>query len=195
MKNLILASKSIRRQKILSILGIDFECIEPEEVELYEISDPYEMVREYAKLKAFSIKDKVDDVVILSADTLVVCDPIKMGKPKDEEEAYWMLLNLSGKMHRVMTGVYVEDLAEGKSVSDVEVTNVYFRDISPQEIESYIEKENVFDKAGAYAIQGIGAIFIKRIEGCYFNVVGLPIFKVAIILEKFGFSPLINYNK
>jgi len=192
MKNLILASKSVRRQKILSILGINFITIEPEDVESIEICDPYEMVKEYARLKAVSIKGKVSDAIILSADTLIVCDKLKLGKPKDMDEAYWMIENLSGRVHKVVTGVYIEDFIEDKSVSDFEVTKVYFRDISPQEIDSFLKKEDVLDKAGAYAIQGLAATFVRRIEGCYFNVVGLPLFKVASILKKFGFSPF-NY--
>ena len=125
--------------------------------------------------------------IVIGADTIVVNENYILGKPKDEAEAQLMLKSLSGKKHQVLTGFAIVDGTNTDNYfTQVEITNVKFRSLRDKEIKAYVRSKEPLDKAGAYGIQGLGALLIEEIEGCYFNVVGLPLSKIALGLEKFG---------
>ena len=184
-KQFILASASLRRIEMLTRYGYDFEVIpaEIEEVINNELEIEF-AIEELAYLKANSVFLTHDDSVVLAADTVVVCDNQILGKPLDAKDAKDMLMMLSGKKHRVITGVCV--LSNEKTIVDHEVTYVTFHDLSDIEIEEYLQHDEAFDKAGSYAIQGIASKFVSKVEGDYDNVVGLPLSKVTQLLEKQG---------
>jgi septum formation protein len=125
---------------------------------------------------------------VLAADTIVVKDGSILGKPLNPEQAVEMLRFLSGSKHTVITGICVFDILTGKKLIDSESTVVYFRDLSEAEIERYVFSGEPFDKAGGYGIQGLGALFVARIEGCFYNVVGLPLAKLCTMLNFVGIS-------
>ena len=124
--------------------------------------------------------------IVISADTIVAIDSEVLGKPRDETQAKQMLRKLSGKSHSVFTGFTIVDVESKRTVTKSVETRVYFRKLSEREIREYVKIEKLSDKAGAYAIQGTGAIFVERIEGDYFNIVGLPLQALAFELRKFG---------
>lgn len=178
---LILASGSPRRKELLSLFRIPFTVV-PADVD--ETMDPAkapcdEVARLSAK-KARAVKREPGDVVI-AADTIVVCEGKVLGKPKSEENAYQMLSLLSGRDHQVMTGCTV--LRGEKSVTFTEVTDLHFRTLSEREIRAYIASGEPMDKAGAYGIQGGAALFCRRMEGDYYNVMGLPVCRLWHTLQ------------
>ena len=177
---LILASKSPRRREILSNLNIEFDIITADTNEDSDIKEPEKLVEELAFRKADAVRNMLyangkltDDCVIIGCDTVVSKDGAILGKPKDRKDAFLMLKTLSGNEHQVLSGVAL--LKGDKSVVSHEITKVYFDDLSEKEIEDYISSGECDDKAGAYGIQGLASKFVKRIDGCYFNVVGLPV--------------------
>ena len=141
----------------------------------------------FAQEETEAAAEEVDGEVILSADTVVVLDEAVMGKPASDEEAEEMLRQLSGNWHRVFSGLTLMVPVEGRSISGEEVTRVKFRDLEPEEIRDYIATGEPFDKAGGYGIQGRGSALVERIDGCYFNVVGLPVVKLLSMLKEVGF--------
>ena len=170
---IILASQSPRRKEILQANGIDFKIIVSDADETCCEKDPAKLVEILAERKAAAVSDKVStNDIILSADTIVVCGDIILGKPKDRFDAENMLNLLSGNKHKVITGVCVQ-LGDNKFVSH-DVTCVYFKKLTSDEISKYLDSGEFTDKAGSYAIQGIGGSFVEKIEGSYTNVVGLP---------------------
>lgn len=182
---LILASNSPRRREILTQIGINYEIVPSTFEEQIKPMEPHKLVMHFAYMKALDVSKRVEDSITIGADTIVYLDEI-MGKPKSEDDAYKMLKKLSGRDHFVMTGICVIDSKSGKYICDFEKTKVSFRELSDKEIVNYINTKEPLDKAGAYAIQGIGSLFVKGIEGCYFNVVGLPIYKLSLILKQFN---------
>jgi septum formation protein len=124
--------------------------------------------------------------IIIGADTIVVLDDAILGKPADAEDAGRMLSLLSGRMHRVLTGLAVVDAASGREMTRLSETKVWFRDLLPEELAAYVASGEPLDKAGAYGIQEKGALLVSRIEGCYFNVVGLPLSLLGEMLREFG---------
>lgn len=194
MKTLILASKSPRRRELLANLGVSFKVI-PSQVRETKVNedDPGRLVESLAQQKAeavaFALQSDAESLVI-GADTIVVFDGTILGKPKDEQDAIFMLRQLSGCWHRVFTGVAVSDPKSSCTLTSHEVTAVKFRPLSFAEIAAYVATKEPLDKAGAYGIQGKGALLVERIEGCYFNVVGLPLVKLAGLLAWFGLSLL-----
>jgi septum formation protein len=180
---LILASASPRRAELLHKAGIAF-TVEPAHVP--EEPTPNEPPLQYAQRlacdKARAIFTKHSDDVVLGADTIVVIDQHLLEKPRDEADAARMLRLLSGRTHQVITGVCL--LAPGHEQTEAEVTEVRFSALSNEEIGAYIATREPMDKAGAYAIQGIASRWVERIEGCYFNVVGLPVPRVYRMLNK-----------
>lgn len=186
-KKLILASASPRRKDLLKSLGLNFEidfALVDEEVEDGLL--PKEIVMTLAKKKALAISYKYQEGLIIGADTLVFLNGEVLGKPKSEEDAFLMLKNLQGKEHEVYSGVFLIDVATDESEVSFEKTKVFFRPLSDNEIWSYIATKEPFDKAGAYAIQGLGSTIVYKIEGDYFNVVGLPLACLSKMLKKFG---------
>jgi septum formation protein len=187
-RNLVLASESVRRREILEKLGFEFEVfatgIEEGDV---EGSDPIELAKLIAERKADAAQAAHSHSKIIAADTIVVCRGERLGKPTDEGDARRMLSMLSGRRHDVVTGLALA-APGGRRLVDAEVTKVFFRRLSDAEVARYIETGEPFGKAGAYAIQGFAAPFIRKIEGCYFNVVGLPVALLFNMLARLGES-------
>lgn len=196
MDKIILASASPRRKELLESLGINFEVIvsKADESKIDKNAMPTNLyVQELALLKASAVLKEIKktNALIISADTVVCCENEILGKPKDAEEARRMLKLLSGRCHTVYSGICVMNAKTSFSVLKWQETKVYFRRLSDEEIESYIKTEEPFDKAGAYGIQGVGAVLVDKIEGDYFNVVGLPISKLYEVLrDEFDFDIL-----
>jgi len=186
MKNrLILASKSPRRYDLLKQIGLDFEVI-PSHVE--ETFAPGESPREHvvrlAEEKAFDVGNRFPECWVIGADTIVYVDGIILGKPKSREEAMEMLRLMSGKEHRVLTGISVRHLNKGKGECEVVETVVKVKSLSPAEMDWYTGTGEPFDKAGGYGIQGIGSFMIESINGSYSNVVGLPLCELVQMLSR-----------
>ena len=183
----ILGSKSPRRQKLLKEIGINFEVMTIEGVnENYPDHLSKEEIPVYlSELKANAFENLIkDDTLLITADTIVWMNNIVIHKPKNKEEAIQILNQLSGTMHQVITGVFIKTLK--KTVKFSVSTDVYFTKLNKNEIDYYIETYKPFDKAGSYGIQEfIGYIGIEKIEGSYFNVMGLPIHKLYSELKKF----------
>jgi septum formation protein len=187
MRRIILASVSPRRKQLLKQLGLEFEVVPSDVEEVFNPRlKPRHQVEELALQKAQAIAGKFDDAIIIGADTLVALGDEIIGKPKSSQDAKRMLKKLRGRQHTVVTGfVLIDTLNKRTLVKSVE-TKVWFRKLSPQEISSYVEKEKPMDKAGAYAIQDLGILFVEKIEGDYFGAVGLPLFTLAKELKKLG---------
>jgi septum formation protein len=187
MKKIILASSSPRRKQLLESLGIKFH-IAPSNIDekLNPRLGPRKQAEELSRQKAEAIAHRFKDAIIIAADTMVVLDNELIGKPLSLAHGKQILKKLSGRDHVVVTGYTILDTATGKSITKSEETKMYLRKLSEKEIDAYIKKENILDKAGGYAIQGIGSILFERIEGDYFNAVGLPLCSVAQELKKFG---------
>jgi septum formation protein len=187
--HLVLASASPRRSALLSQIGLTFkihpsDIVEPP-LNVYTNKPVSEVTQELALLKATSVTQYYDHGLIIGADTLVSLDGELLGKPVDDADASVMLTRLSGACHEVVTGVALIDAATGENRVWTETTHVYFRQLQTAEITAYIESGETSDKAGAYGIQGRGAAFVRRIEGCYFNVVGLPLASLVEHLSDF----------
>lgn len=182
--HVILASSSPRRQELLRQVGIDFSIrlSEVDETKI-TIDDPVERVETLALLKGRNVSFKFNGEIILSADTIVSYNNRTFEKPTTEKEAYEMISTLSGNTHEVYTGVAIRSKKYEKVF--VEKTTVEFWPINEEEIRQYIQTKEPYDKAGAYGIQSSGALFVKRIIGDYYNVVGLPISRVARELKEF----------
>ena len=190
MKQLILASSSPRRQQLIEKLGIPF-VIDPSNFEEYVdvTKSPEDLAIALSIGKAKDIAGRHERSVILAADTFVVLDGQYLNKPKDRQDALEMLRTQSGKKQQVVTGFTILDTESGKMVSRAVVANVYMKRFSDKQINAYLDKDAYLDKAGAYAIQDIGDIFIDRVEGDYDTIVGLPIRHVREILQKeFGYA-------
>ena len=179
----ILASKSPRRREILSSLGLNFDIITSEADESSPETNPEKLVMTLAQRKGEALAEKlmsecrdITDTLIIACDTLVHFDGNILGKPQDRADAKKMLSMLSGKSHYVSSGLYL--YCNGKAVTDVKSTKVWFASLTEDEIERYLDTDEPYDKAGAYAIQGKASVFISGFEGCYFNVVGLPVRKL-----------------
>lgn len=191
MEKFILASASPRRRELMSVLGLDFEVVvsDADEAGVDKTIPVNLYVQELAMLKASAtaeklIREKCSDCLIISADTVVCCDGRILGKPKDREDATAMLRQLSGRAHEVYTGICVMRLSDGYTVCDSRMTRVWFLPLTEEKICAYIETGEPMDKAGAYGIQGLGSTLIEKIDGDYFNVVGLPLAALAALLEK-----------
>ena len=181
---IILASASPRRKEILqnTKLKFDIEKSDIEEVVL-ENESPEDMVVRLAYEKAFDVAKRNTDRLVIGADTIVALDNEVLGKPKDQNEAYQMIKRLSNKTHKVITGISLINLKENKIIKDYVVSFVTFKDLSEDSIKDYINTNESLDKAGAYGIQGYGALLVKNIQGDYFNIVGLPISRLSDLLK------------
>jgi septum formation protein len=185
---LILASSSPRRAEILANAGLPFSVLSSAVDETpYPGESPAALVQRLANAKADLVTARaVGPAIVLAADTIVVLDDKILGKPASLEDARQMLQQLSGRTHSVLTGVALIRLPDGEHRQFIESTLVHFRPVTEQEISSYLATEEPLDKAGAYAIQGQAGRYIPRIEGCYFNVVGLPLSRVLTELKFLG---------
>ena len=191
MKQIILASASPRRKALLEQIGLKFtvDTQVQEDAELTE-QEPHQLTKEISLKKAESVAGRYPEAIIIAADTIGVVGGRIIGKPHSESEARAMLASLSGKSHTVITGFTVLDTLTGKAVSRSVETTVYMRRITKTEIDAYVQTGEPLDKAGSYAIQGLGAVLVEKIEGDYFNVMGLPISALAEVLKDFGVKVL-----
>ncbi|OEF98047.1 hypothetical protein BHF71_03230 [Vulcanibacillus modesticaldus] len=189
MKKIILASSSPRRKELLELIKIPF-TVHPSKAEevIEKDASPEDVVEQLAMIKAKEVSSYYQDGIIIGGDTIVVYNDVILGKPKDEEEAFSMLKMLQGNVHQVYSGVALVDAKTGKSLAAHQVTNVYMSSLTDDEINLYIKTKEPMDKAGSYGIQGYGALFIEKIEGDYFNVVGLPLSLLKTLFEKFGIN-------
>ncbi len=184
---IILASGSPRRRELLERMGVrEFTVVSPDADEsLEEGLPPAEQVERLSRRKAEAVAAQVEaDALVIAADTVVALDGAILGKPADEEEAFRMLSALSGVRHQVYTGVTVTQ--NGKTLTGHEVTSVDVRPLEAEEVELYIATGECMDKAGAYGIQGYGALLIEGINGDYYNVMGLPVVRLSRMLKEFG---------
>lgn len=183
MSQLILASASPRRADLLKQIGINFLVVKSHYHEP-AIHDEGQ-VEGLALAKARSVRSSYPDDLILGADTAVIYAGKALGKPRDEQEARAMLMSLSGQVHKVVTGVAL--VKGSRELSTREETLVWMRQIEKEEIDAYVASGEPFDKAGSYAAQGKGAVFVQKVEGCFFNVVGLPLARTAAMLKEWNF--------
>jgi len=194
-KTIILASSSPRRQELIAMLGIPFDIKVSDANEDTEAGlSPAAIVEQLSSRKAAAVcemyKEQPIDGIVIGADTIVVLEGEVLGKPKDRQDAFRMLNGLQGRKHHVYTGVACIDLRSGRHVVSHEVTLVYMKPLTDSQIERYIDTGEPMDKAGSYGIQGLGATTIERIEGDYFNVVGLPLSLLSDMLRQFGIAVL-----
>ncbi|MCY6370752.1 Maf-like protein [Clostridium ganghwense] len=186
---IVLASASERRQSLLRRLTNNFDIIVSDfnEEEIKFNGDCANYVMELAKGKALAVSNIINaNAVIIGSDTLVAFNEHILGKPKNEVDAFNMLKLLSGNIHQVYSGVVIYDTVSKKIKTDYVCTNVKFSELTEEEIKKYIATGEPMDKAGAYGIQGFGGIFVEKIEGCYYNVVGLPLNKLNYMLREMG---------
>ena len=181
-----LASKSPRRRKLLKQLGINFKAFSVNSIEDFlDGEHPIDCVKRLANEKMDIAKNRVDNSIIITADTIVVLKGKVIGKPTSKTDAVKILTQLSGTVHTVYTGLCVLNQKTNKLLFDFEKTEVEFRELNKDEIIDYVDGGSPMDKAGAYGIQDdFGAVFVKRINGCYYNVVGLPLTKLYSALRK-----------
>ena len=189
MKRIILASASPRRKELLEKLGLKFEvdasnCAE----EIDPTLEPDELVRRISITKAKSVAQRHQDAVIIAADTIGVIGKKLLGKPHTADEAGKMLAKISGKSHEVITGFTILDTVTDKIMTGTVSTKVYIKKLTRQEIAAYVQTGEPLDKAGAYGIQGRGAVIVEKIEGDYYNVMGLPLSALTEALIEFGIS-------
>ena len=185
-EKLILASASPRRAALLEQVGVPFQTVVSNVHEDAPPLDPSERVLLLSRRKAEDVASRVGRGLVLGADTVVVADGEVLGKPRHAQEAREMLSRLAGRDHEVFTGLTLIDAPEGRSLSDFEVTLVRMRPLSQQETDWYVSTGEPMDKAGAYGIQGRGGVLIERIQGCFYNVVGLPLAKLTRMLGAMG---------
>ena len=190
MRKIILASASPRRRDLLSKIGLEFEVIPSNyDEKLGNDNFTYEKIENLALNKAKDVEARIDeDALIIAADTVVVLDGKILGKPHTKQEAREMISALSGRIHEVITAIAMVDKTSQKTIVHSNTTKVKFRKISEEEVERYISTDEPYDKAGGYAAQGLAAIFIGKIDGCFNNVVGISLFEVDKMLKK------MNYN-
>jgi len=179
-QKIFLASKSPRRRKLLKQLGIKFKSFSVDlHEEIFDGEHPVKTVKRLALHKSEEATQKIKSGIVITADTIVVLDKEIIGKPKDRKDAFNILSKLSGRTHTVYTGFAVRNIDKDLLILDFEKTKVTFRKLLPKEIKDYIDSGSPMDKAGAYGIQDdFGAVFVLKIEGCYYNVVGLPLAKI-----------------
>ena len=186
---IILASASPRRRELLTQVGINFQVVPSNADEtLFEDEKPEAHVIRLSCDKALEVSNRQAQTGrwFIGSDTVVVCDEIILGKPANAADATEMLTSLSGRYHRVISGYAIHDREIGRTLSAAVITRVFFKDLTTREIEGYIATGEPFDKAGSYAIQGIGSFMVPKIEGSYTNVVGLPLCEVIAALEELG---------
>ena len=188
--NIILASASPRRKEILENTNVKFKIMASSIEELrLEGESPCQMVMRLAFEKGIDIAFRQKSDLVISADTITV-----LGKPKDEIEARKMITSLSGRTHQVITGISLINLDNNKKIIDYVISNVKFKNLSEEDINDYIRTKESLDKAGAYGIQGYGALLVEEIQGDYFNIVGLPISRLSDLLKKYFNNVLQNKN-
>ena len=185
---MILASKSPRRKEILEGFGLEPEILTSSIEEISGKEGLLEQIMDISRKKSMEISEKRKKSYVVSADTVVVLDGHILGKPKDEDEAFYMLNSLSGKQHKVLTAYTLMNSEKKIDFTSYDSTEVYFKELSEEEIRWYISTGEPMDKAGAYGIQGKGAVLVKKIDGDFFNVMGFPISKFYDDLKELNLS-------
>lgn len=186
-QKIILATTSPRRHGLAQQMGLDFEIVPSNyEEDMTRKMKPKEMVLEFSHGKASDVAKKFKEGIVIGIDTIVVFNGKNLGKPKDDNSAFKMLKSFSGKKQQVISGVCLIDCKTGKIIQDSEKTEVFFKKMEDNEIKSYLKTGEHLDKAGGYGIQDLSSIFIKKINGCYFNVMGFPIYNIYKNLQKLG---------
>ncbi|MDY0388300.1 MAG: Maf family nucleotide pyrophosphatase [Methanolobus sp.] len=192
MNRIILASASERRKELLEqLIGPDFDiCASSYAEDTGKSLSPVELVMHHSFEKAADVANDLKEGIIISADTVIVCRGEVLGKAADERHAQEMLQKINGQQIQAITGLTVMDACSKKQITEYELSTVWMRKMPEQLIRDYISTGEPFGKAGAFGIQGKGAILVERIKGDFFNVVGLPLFKLSIMLEKFNVNVL-----
>jgi septum formation protein len=188
-QNIVLASASPRRSELLTQVGINFQVVpsHADEIVLADETPEAHVIRlSYDKAMEVAKRPEQTGRWFIGSDTVVVRDDVILGKPADATEATAMLASLSGRSHRVISGYAVFDRKSDRTLKDAVTTKVFFKDLTSREIDGYIATGEPFDKAGSYAIQGIGCFMVPKIEGSYTNVVGLPLCETISALEELG---------
>jgi len=187
MKTIILASASPRRKELLKKIGLKFK-VEPSNYEenISRELEPHELAKSLSWEKARLVAQNHKNALVITADTFIVFEGKILGKPHTKTEAKEMLETINGKPHSVITGFTIIDTSNSKTVSKAVETKVYLRKLSSTEIDAYVKSKEPLDKAGAYAIQGLGSVIVEKIEGDYFNVIGLPLSVLTESLKEFG---------
>ncbi len=187
MKTIILASASPRRKELLENLGLKFQ-VEPsnDEEDINSELEPHELAKSLSLKKAELVAKNHKSALVIAADTFIVFKGKILGKPQTETAARKMLAAINGRRHSVITGFTIIDTESNKVLSRSVATRVYIRQLTSNEIDAYVRSKEPLDKAGAYAIQGLGSVIVEKIEGDYFNVVGLPLSALAESLKEFG---------
>ena len=185
---MILASNSPRRKEILENFGFNLKVITKNIDEVSDEEDIIKRIEDIARKKVLAVAEVYPNEFVVGADTVVVVDDKILGKPKDKKDIYEMLHSLSGRSHKVITSFSFVNISKNISISDSEVSEVYFKNITDEEISWYIDTKEPFDKAGSYGIQGKGSYFVERIDGDFFAVMGFPIGKFVRALAKNSIS-------
>ncbi|MFH1186813.1 MAG: Maf family protein [Candidatus Levyibacteriota bacterium] len=189
MKRIILASRSPRRKQLLESIGLKFKVVVSNiDEKLIVEKNPQKLAEKLSRQKANAILKKYKNAIVIAADSIVVQNKEIIGKPTSEKNASEILQKLSGRKHTVITGFTVLDTKTKKSVTRSVISKVYFKKLTKEEIEVYVKTGKLMDKAGAYGIQDKAGVFIEKVEGDFFNVVGLPIFAVCKTLQEFGIN-------
>jgi len=190
MKSIILASASPRRKELLEKLGLEFEVVPSDFEENINSADkPFDLAITLSEGKAQAVALKYKNHIIIAADTFIIFNNKIIGKPKDHLEAIEMLKELNGEQVSAITGFTIIDSSNNKKISKVDETKIYLRKLSEKEIISYVNTGEPLDKAGAFAVQGRGAAMVEKIDGDFFNIVGLPLFELSETLKEFGIYP------
>lgn len=185
---IVLASGSPRRRALIEALGIEVEVCVSDVEEVLE-GDPGEVVLDNARRKRDDVARHIKDrSLVIAADTVVVLGAHILGKPADLDEARAMLRRLSGKTHEVVTGVAIVDTGSRRTAEGIEITRVTFRDLDPEDLDRFVEAVRPLDRAGAYTVDGPGSLLVARYDGCYQNVLGLPMVRLDMLLRELGDS-------
>ena len=185
---MILASNSPRRKEILENFGFNLKVITKNIDEVSDEENIIKRIEDIARKKVLAVAEVYPNEFVVGADTVVVVDDKILGKPKDKKDIYEMLHSLSGRSHKVITSFSFVNISKNISISDSEVSEVFFKNITDEEISWYIGTKEPFDKAGSYGIQGKGSYFVERIDGDFFAVMGFPIGKFVRTLAKNSIS-------
>lgn len=195
-KRIILASKSPRRKQLLEQIGLKFEVRESEyEEDMTAMADPIRLVKFLALKKAEAVAQYYTDAIVIGADTFVIFEGKFIGKPKDRADAQRMLRTLSGKTNIIITGFAVIDTSTGKVVNDYDQAEVTIKELTNEDIENYINTGEPMDKAGAFGIQGVGAVIVEKVDGDYHNIMGLPLSRLYSELKEFGIDALAHASR
>ncbi len=189
MKSIILASTSPRRKELMEKLALNFQVVSSDYEEDMNLKlKPLELAKVLSAGKAQAVALQYSNHIVIGADTFIALDNNLLGKPYTEKEAISMLKRISGKSISVITGFTIIDTSNNKKLSKAIETKVYIKDLSDEEIIGYVKTKEPLDKSGAFAIQGIGAVIVRKIDGDFFNVMGLPLFDLSESLKEFGIN-------